>query len=98
MNKLIPMACMALLGTAGHALALPQSSDQAPAADPTPSSTTTGKPTRQAASGKAVPAAPSIQQITVNGARSLDTGPLVQSAAAAAHTYTTFGIRYEMKL
>jgi iron complex outermembrane receptor protein len=31
-------------------------------------------------------------------ARSLDTGPLVQSAATAAHTYTTFGIRYEMKL
>jgi iron complex outermembrane receptor protein len=31
-------------------------------------------------------------------ARSLDTGPLVQSAATAAHTYTTFGIRYETKL
>jgi iron complex outermembrane receptor protein len=31
-------------------------------------------------------------------ARSLDTGPLVQSAATAAHTYTTLGIRYEMKL
>jgi outer membrane receptor for ferrienterochelin and colicins len=30
--------------------------------------------------------------------RSLDTGPLVQSAATAAHTYTTFGIRYETKL
>jgi outer membrane receptor for ferrienterochelin and colicins len=31
-------------------------------------------------------------------ARSLDTGALVQSAATAAHTYTTFGIRYETKL
>lgn len=31
-------------------------------------------------------------------ARSLDTGPLVQSAATAAHTYTNFGIRYETKL
>jgi outer membrane receptor for ferrienterochelin and colicins len=31
-------------------------------------------------------------------ARSLDTGPLVQSAATMAHTYTTLGIRYEMKL
>jgi iron complex outermembrane receptor protein len=31
-------------------------------------------------------------------ARSIDTGTLVQSAATAAHTYTTFGIRYEMKL
>jgi iron complex outermembrane receptor protein len=30
--------------------------------------------------------------------RSVDTGPLVQSAATAAHTYTNFGIRYEMKL
>ena len=37
MNKLIPMACLALLGTAGHALALPQSSDQATtAANPKP--------------------------------------------------------------
>jgi iron complex outermembrane receptor protein len=31
-------------------------------------------------------------------ARSLDTGPLVQSAATMAHTYTTLGIRYEVKL
>ena len=31
-------------------------------------------------------------------ARSLDTGPLLQSAATLAHTYTTFGIRYETKL
>jgi iron complex outermembrane receptor protein len=31
-------------------------------------------------------------------ARSLDTGPLVQSAATMAHTYTTLGVRYEMKL
>jgi iron complex outermembrane receptor protein len=31
-------------------------------------------------------------------ARSLDTGPLVQSAATTARTYTQFGIRYEMKL
>jgi outer membrane receptor for ferrienterochelin and colicins len=31
-------------------------------------------------------------------ARSLDTGPLVQSAATMAHTYTQLGIRYEMKL
>jgi iron complex outermembrane receptor protein len=31
-------------------------------------------------------------------ARSLDTGPLVQSAATMTHTYTTLGIRYEMKL
>jgi iron complex outermembrane receptor protein len=31
-------------------------------------------------------------------ARSLDTGPLVQSAATLTHTYTTLGIRYEMKL
>jgi iron complex outermembrane receptor protein len=31
-------------------------------------------------------------------ARSLDTGPLVQSAATMAHTYTQFGVRYEMKL
>jgi iron complex outermembrane receptor protein len=31
-------------------------------------------------------------------ARSLDTGPLVQSAATLAHTYTTLGVRYEMKL
>lgn len=31
-------------------------------------------------------------------ARSLDTGPLVQSASTLAHTYRTLGIRYEMKL
>jgi iron complex outermembrane receptor protein len=31
-------------------------------------------------------------------ARSLDTGPLVQSAATMTHTYTTLGVRYEMKL
>jgi iron complex outermembrane receptor protein len=30
--------------------------------------------------------------------RSLDTGTLVQSAATLTHTYTTLGIRYEMKL
>jgi iron complex outermembrane receptor protein len=31
-------------------------------------------------------------------ARSLDTGSLVQSAATMTHTYTTLGVRYEMKL
>lgn len=33
-----------------------------------------------------------------DGARSVDTGTLVQSAATATRTYTTFGIRYEMKM
>jgi iron complex outermembrane receptor protein len=33
-----------------------------------------------------------------DSARSVDTGTLVQSAATGTRTYTTFGIRYEMKM
>jgi iron complex outermembrane receptor protein len=33
-----------------------------------------------------------------DSARSVDTGTLVQSAATVARTYTTLGIRYEMKM
>jgi outer membrane receptor for ferrienterochelin and colicins len=33
-----------------------------------------------------------------DSARSVDTGTLVQSAATATRTYTTPGIRYEMKM
>jgi iron complex outermembrane receptor protein len=33
-----------------------------------------------------------------DSARSVDTGTLVQSAATATRTYTTFGIRYETKM
>jgi iron complex outermembrane receptor protein len=72
MSKLIPMACLALLGTAGHALAFPQSSDQAAAAtDPNSTPVTTSAPQKGVRSG-AVPAAPKIQQITVSGARADD--------------------------
>jgi outer membrane receptor for ferrienterochelin and colicins len=70
MSKLIPMACLALLGTAGHALAFPQSSDQA-ATDPNPTPVSTSAPQKGVRSG-AVPAAPKIQQITVSGARADD--------------------------
>lgn len=35
---------------------------------------------------------------TYDSARSVDTGTLVQSAATATRTYTTVGIRYEMKM
>jgi iron complex outermembrane receptor protein len=66
MNKLIPMACLALLGTAGHALALPQSSDQAPTADPKPASSTQQ----------------GIQKVTVSGARADDTEARRISTAA----------------
>jgi iron complex outermembrane receptor protein len=33
-----------------------------------------------------------------DSARSVDTGVLTQSAATATRTYTTLGIRYEMKM
>jgi iron complex outermembrane receptor protein len=34
----------------------------------------------------------------VDSARSVDTGVLTQSATTATPTYTTLGIRYEMKM
>jgi outer membrane receptor for ferrienterochelin and colicins len=71
MSKLIPMACLALLGTAGHAWA----------ADPDSTPVTTPAP-KQAARTTAVPASPSIQQVTVSGARADDTEARRISTAA----------------
>jgi len=70
MSKLIPMACLALLGTARDAWALSQSSDQAAAATDPNSPSTASK------------AAPKIQQITVSGARADDTEARRISTAA----------------
>jgi iron complex outermembrane receptor protein len=82
MSRLIPMACLALLGTAGHALALPQSSDQAAAAtDPNSTPVTTTAPQKAVRSG-AVPAVPKVQQVTVSGARADDTEARRISTAA----------------
>mgnify|MGYP003346985076 CR=1 FL=1 len=74
MSKLIPMACLALLGTAGHAWALSQSSDQstASAAEATPTRTDQAVTGKLGARSGAVPAAPKIQQVTVSGARADD--------------------------
>jgi len=75
MSKLIPMACLALLGMAGYAWA-----DPATSADP-----------------NSTPAS-QIQQVNLSATRA-DTGARsFWTAAMAAHTYTTFGIRYETKL
>lgn len=111
MSKLIPMACLALLGTAGHAWA-EQTAE-------------TSRKTQQGVQQVAVSGARmrgTRRQFDVDGlwklntmsqlrlsadnldphlsetARSLDTGPLVQSAATLTHTYITLGIRHEMKL
>lgn len=73
MHKLIPMACLALLGTAGHTGAYAQSSDAAHAADPAPPTSTTNSRT---------PAAPKVQQVTVSGARADDTEARRLSTAA----------------
>jgi len=112
MSKLIPMACLALLGTAGYAWG-----DQA---------VTSADPHSTSATPAASSTEQKIQQVTVSGARADDTEARristaakmvfgreelerngdtsvsevlkLQSAATLAHTYTTFGIRYETKL
>jgi iron complex outermembrane receptor protein len=74
MSKLIPMACLALLGMAGHAWALPQSSDQAAAATDPNSPSTASKAAPQTGQG--------VQQVRVSGARADDTEARRLSTAA----------------
>jgi hypothetical protein len=83
MSKLIPMACLALLGTAGHAWASAPGCDPAPAAT-SPNSTdltTAAQIPVSKLRARAVPVAPDIQQLAVSGAR-----------------VRGMGIRHEMKL
>ena len=78
MSKLIPMACLALLGTAGHAWAFAQSSDQATSVDPASIPATPA--------GTKTPATPTAQQgvtqVRVSGARADDTEARRLSTAA----------------
>jgi outer membrane receptor for ferrienterochelin and colicins len=72
MSKLIPMACLALLGTAGHAWAFSQSSDQA--TNPAEPTSTQNDKTTTGAQG--------VQQVRVSGARADDTEARRLSTAA----------------
>lgn len=76
MSKLIPMACLALLGMAGYAWADPA------ATSANPNSTSASQ----------------LQQVNPSATRADTRARDLPTAAMAAHTYTTFGIRYETKL
>jgi iron complex outermembrane receptor protein len=101
MRPLIPIACLALPGTAGPALA---QSGQPPS--PTNASPTTGKIQQVNVSGaraddtetRRLSSANNLDPRSYDSARSVDTGSLVQSAVTATRTYPTLGIRYEMKM
>jgi len=91
MSKLVPIACLALLGTAGYAAAAPSETGRD---SPQASSARAGQQATRSCGFSANKLDPRV----VDSARSVDTGLVTPGAATATRTYTTLGIRYEMKM
>lgn len=108
MRKPIPIACLALLGTAGHAWAEQATETFFTARQKIQRASVSGAHTDD--TGACRLSTDNIEQgrhglnaslampPNSNALSRMMAGPLVQNAATLAHTYTTSGIRYQMKL